>query len=120
MIILNSTFSLPRKSFRSFICTNTMVLDVPNPPQTQSEMTGHLLAKSGEKIHFCSECEESFNQAGNLNSHMATHIREKNVTCVQCNRQFGQARNLKRHLLIHSEVKKSFGEAGVLRKHKII
>ena len=28
-----------------------MVLDVPNPPQTQSEMTRLLLAKSGEKMH---------------------------------------------------------------------
>ena len=99
---------------------NAMLLDLPTPTKNQSEMTRHLLSNSGEKMHFCSECEESFNQAGNLNSHMATHIREKNVTCVQCNRQFGQARNLKRHLLIHSEVKKSFGEAGVLRKHKII
>ena len=77
-----------------------MVLDVPNPPQTQSEMTRHLLAKSGEKMHFCSECEESFDQAGNLTSHLATHIKEENFTCVQCNRSFGQAGNLKRHLLI--------------------
>ena len=84
---------------------NAMLLDLPTPTKNQSEMTRHLLSNSGEKMHFCSECEESFNQAGNLNSHMATHIREKNVTCVQCNRQFGQARNLKRHLLIHSEVK---------------
>ena len=99
---------------------NAMLLDLPTPTKNQSEMTRHLLSNSGEKMHFCSEGEESFDQAGNLNSHMATHIREKNVTCVQCNRQFGQARNLKRHLLIHSEVKKSFGEAGVLRKHKII
>ena len=73
-----------------------MVLDVPNPPQTQSEMTRHLLAK----MHFCSECEESFDQAGNLTSHLATHIKEENFTCVQCNRSFGQAGNLKRHLLI--------------------
>ena len=77
-----------------------MVLDVPNPPQTQSEMTRHLLAKSGEKMHFCSECEESFDQAGNLTSHLATHIKEENFTCVQCNRSFGQAGSLKRHLLI--------------------
>ena len=32
--------------------TNAMVVYLPNPPQTHSEMTRHLLSKSGEKMHF--------------------------------------------------------------------
>ena len=68
----------------------------------QSQNQTLLDTHSGVKTHTCSECEKSFNQAGNLTTHMLTHTGEKVHKCAECGNSFDRPGNLKQHMLIHS------------------
>ena len=60
-----------------------------------------MITHTGEKVHKCAECGDSFGQAGTLKRHMLIHSGEKPHKCTQCDYASSQAGNLERHIKTH-------------------
>ena len=61
-----------------------------------------MITHTGEKVHKCAECGESFGQAGHLKQHMLVHSGEKPHKCTQCDYTSSRASTLKDHMKTHS------------------
>ncbi|KAL2080009.1 hypothetical protein ACEWY4_023802 [Coilia grayii] len=56
-----------------------------------------------KKAHACTECEESYGQAKQLQAHMARAHGSGRHTCATCGKSFGRESNLKAHQRTHTE-----------------
>lgn len=57
-----------------------------------------MVIHTGIKPFKCPECQRTFNQAGNLKSHMRLHTGEKPYKCQYCDESFNHNVSLKSHI----------------------
>ena len=61
-----------------------------------------MVTHTGEKVHKCEECVDSFGQAGDLKRHKLIHSGEKPHKCTQCDYASSRAGHLRGHIKTHS------------------
>ena len=64
-----------------------------------------MVTHTGEKVHKCEECVDSFGQAGDLKRHKLIHSGEKPHKCTQCDYATAQTGYLRDHIKTHSTEK---------------
>ena len=87
------------------------------------------MVHNGQRPSPCNQCEKSFNQKGNIFTHVKTHLNVKDLSCYNCELMFSRKDAMVLHQKRHfgrikriscDQCPKSYSSEGNLKIHQIV